>query len=256
MPTPRLTSVVAVCALLLALGGCATHPAAPKDQRSPADPWEPLNRQIHGFNDGLDKVTFKPVAKAYEFVIPQFMRTGVTNFSRNLRTPLNMVANLLQGKFKNTFTETGRLVINTTIGIGGLFDIATDAGIERKSEDFGEAFGYWGIPDGPYVVVPFLGPRTLRDAVAIPLNLFLDPLWHYDNAPVRDRVYVLRLIDVRQRLFAAEDLIKDSPDKYVTIRESYLQNRLYLIYDGFPPEQDPYEDLEDFEDFEEPEEER
>lgn len=216
----------------------------------PADPWEPLNRQIHGFNHGLDKVTLKPVAKAYEFVIPQFMRTGVTNFSRNLRTPVNIVNNLLQGKIKNGFTETGRLIINTTMGIGGLFDIATDAGIERKYEDFGQTFAAWGIPDGPFVVIPILGPFTLRDSLGIPLNLFFDPLWHYDNAPVRDRIWVLRLIDVRQRLFVAEDLLKESPDRYVTLRESYLQNRRYLIYDGFPPEDDIYDDFEDPEDFE------
>jgi phospholipid-binding lipoprotein MlaA len=215
-------------------------PAAPPDQRSPADPWEPLNRKIHGFNTGLDKVTLKPIAKGYRAVFPQFIRTGIGNFSSNLRTPLNIINQFLQGKGKNGLSETGRFLANSTFGLGGLLDVATDMGLERKNEDFGETFAVWGVPDGPYVVVPILGPRTLRDAMAIPLNFLADPLFHYDNASVRDKIYFVRLVDVRERLLSADKLLEGSTDRYLTIREAYLQNRHYLIHDGSPPEDESF----------------
>jgi len=243
------SKILLFCALIALMSACATHKAAPPEERSPTDPWEPLNRQIHGFNTGLDKVTFKPVAKVYEFIVPDLIRTGVTNFSRNLRAPLHIVNHLLQGKPKASLSETGRLLANSTFGLLGVLDVATDMGLERQPEDFGQTLAKWGVPDGPFVVVPVLGPFALRDALAIPLNLFLDPLWHYENAPVRDRLYVLRLIDVRQRLFAVEALLEDAPDVYLRTRESYLQNRRFLIYDGNPPDEDDYYD--DFEEFDE-----
>jgi phospholipid-binding lipoprotein MlaA len=230
-------------ALLLA-AGCASHPSAPKDERSEADPWEPLNRQIHGFNTGFDRVTFKPLAKGYAKVIPQSLRTGIRNFSSNLRTPLNAINSFLQGKWGFGFSESGRFVANSTMGVFGLFDVATKMGVERHNEDFGQTFAVWGIPDGPFVVLPFLGPRTLRDAIAVPLNIYGDLLIHYDNSAVRDKIYFVRLIDVREKLFAAESLLKGSQDRYLSIREAYLQNRLYLIYDGDPPTNDDF--YEDF----------
>ncbi|MEQ9562715.1 MAG: VacJ family lipoprotein, partial [Woeseiaceae bacterium] len=146
-----------------------------------------MNRQIHGFNTGLDEVTLKPIAKGYQAAVPQVVRTGIGNFSSNLRTPLNIINQFLQGKGRNGLSETGRFLANSTFGLGGLLDVATDMGLEKKNEDFGETFAVWGVPDGPYVVVPFLGPRTLRDAMAIPLNFLADPLFHYDNASVRDK---------------------------------------------------------------------
>ncbi|HEX9852432.1 MAG TPA: VacJ family lipoprotein [Woeseiaceae bacterium] len=232
-----------ICISLLLLAcGCATQPAAPPDQRSPADPWEPLNRNIHGFNDGLDRISLKPLAKGYEAVIPEVIRTGIGNFSQNLRTPLNIVNQFLQGKVKGGFSETGRFLANSTFGLGGLFDVATDMGLEQKNEDFGQTAAVWGVPDGPYVTVPLLGPHTLRDTFLIPLNFMGDLLLYYDNASVRDKIYVVRLIDVRQRLFAAEELIEDSTDRYLAIRESYLQHREFVIYDGNPPEDDDFYD--------------
>jgi phospholipid-binding lipoprotein MlaA len=248
MPTLRIVSTLLLLTLFC---GCATHPSVPREERSPADPWEPLNRQIHGFNTGLDKVTLKPVAKGYRAIIPRSWRTGVTNFSRNLRGPLNIVNNLLQGSPRESLTETWRFLANSTFGILGLVDVATDMGLERYPEDFGQTFGKWGIPDGPFVIVPILGPYSLRHAISIPFNLFLDPLWHLDNAPVRDRLYVLRLIDIRYRLFSIESLLDNSADPYITTRESYLQNRRYLVFDGEPPEDDEFYD--DFEDFDEEE---
>lgn len=231
-----------VCAAL-ALGACANNKAT-EGSRSPADPWEPLNRPIHGFNTGVDNVIFKPLAKGYEFIFPQFIRTGVGNFSRNLRVPLVAINNLLQGKGGAAANDAGRFLLNSTAGLLGILDPATAAGLDRNNEDFGQTLAVWGVPAGPYVSVPLLGPNTLRDALMIPLNIAADPLIWYSDSAVRDKIYGVRLIDVRQRLFVAEALIKKSPDRYVTIRESFLQRREYLIHDGNPPvDEDFYDDF-------------
>jgi len=231
-PTKFWISLVCVA---LTLGACANS-STQRPEKSPADPWEPVNRPIHGFNTVLDTILLKPIAKGYEFILPSFMRRGVTNFSHNLRTPLNVINNLLQGKGGSATNELGRFVANSTFGIVGIFDVAAAAGIPRgEDEDFGQTFAVWGVPDGPYVMVPILGPRTLRDAVSIPLNFLMDPLIYYRNSSIRDKLYGLRLIDVRQRLFKAEKLLSGSQDRYITIREAYLQRRQYMIYDGNPP---------------------
>lgn len=234
-----------ICTGLLA-SGCALQSSAPPEERSPADPWEPLNRQIQGFNHRFDRWTLRPIAKAYELVIPDIIRLGISNFSNYLFTPRNIINNCLQGKGRDCLSETGRLVVNTTFGLLGILDVAADMGLEQKDEDFGQTFAVWGVPAGPFVSVPILGPRTLRDALSIPLNFLADPLWHYDNASVRDKIYFVRLIEFRARLLPFDDLLRESPDVYVTVRESYLQRRNYLIHDGNPPEDDDfYEDFED-----------
>ncbi len=244
---PILVLSALACLICVACASSPTNPDGSEPERSPADPWEPLNRSIHMFNGGLDMVTLKPIAKGYEFVIPRFIRLGVSNFSRNLRSPLNIINHFLQGKPGDGFRQTGRFVMNSTLGIGGLLDVAKDHGLDVKNEDFGQTLAVWGVPDGPFVVIPFLGPRTLRDATMIPLNILADPLYHYKDSSVRDKVYLVRLIDVRQRLLRAEELLlKDVYDPYVTIREAYLQRRKYLIDDGDPPDdEDPYDDLPD-----------
>jgi phospholipid-binding lipoprotein MlaA len=231
---------IALVGIVMVLGACASSTSTP-DSEPNTDPWEPLNRPIHGFNRGIDTVIFKPIAKGYEFIVPSFMRRGVTNFSQNLRSPANSLNNLLQGKGGAAVHELGRFIANSTFGLLGIFDVATPTGLPASPEDFGQTFAAWGIPDGPYVVVPFLGPRTLRGAFAIPLNFVTDPLTYYDNSSARSKLWGLRLIDVRQRLFAAEELIEDSQDRYIAVRSAYLQNRRFLIYDGDPPEED--EDL-------------
>lgn len=229
--------------------GCATSmPATPKDQRSPADPWEPLNRRVKSFNDTVDRFTFKPLAKGYQAVVPGKMQRGIHNFSTNLLGPLYIVNNLLQGKFKRGLSETGRFLANTIWGVGGFIDVGSDLGMETYREDFGQTLAVWGIPDGPYVVVPILGPRTLRDATMIPLNFAADPTYWIEDDSARWSLYLVRAVDLRASLFSAEALIKDSFDPYLTIRESYLQNRRYLIYDGEPPEdEDFYDDFDDIE---------
>ena len=248
------SSLIRCVTIVLALGivsGCATSiPAAPKDQRAASDPWEPMNRRVNAFNESIDKVTLKPLAKAYEAVLPQPMRRGINNFSRNLLIPLSIVNNLLQGKFRNGLSETGSFLANITWGIGGLVDVGSDLGLEPHREDFGQTLAVWGVPDGPYVFIPILGPRTLRDATMVPLNWAADPLFHLEHDRTRRTIYFVRAVDARAYFFTAEELIEDSFDRYLSIRESYLQNRQFLIYDGDPPEdEDFYDDFED--DFEE-----
>lgn len=223
----------------ISLGACASDPAA---QRSDNDPWEAINRPLYSFNTGLDKVTLKPLAKGYQKVTPRPVRTGVTNFMKNLATPGSSINNFLQGKPRRGFSELGRFLLNSTVGIGGLFDVATASGIERNYEDVGQTAAVWGVPDGPYVMLPVLGPMTLRDAVLTPVHIISNPLYHYNNSSIRDKLYILRAIELRERLFKAEKLLKDSKDKYVTTRESYLQNREYQVYDGNPPEDDDFFD--------------
>ncbi|MEL7187882.1 MAG: VacJ family lipoprotein, partial [Pseudomonadota bacterium] len=232
----------------LSLGACASVPEA---QRVEHDPWEPLNRTIYGFNTGLDKVTTRPLAKGYRAVMPSPVRKGVSNFFTNLTKPRSIVNNFLQGKPGRGFSETGRFLLNSTIGIGGLFDVATAGGMEEYPEDFGQTFAVWGMPDGPYVMLPFMGPKTLRGVVAMPLDFLARPLYHYENTSVRDKLTVLSVIDLRYRLLATDKLIEDSKSPYVTLRESYLQNREYEIYDGYPPEDDEFFDefLEEDEDY-------
>ncbi len=214
----------------------------PDDQRNETDPWEPMNRSLFRVNVAIDNATLKPIAKGYRYVLPRAVRKGISNFYRNLTTPRSAVNNFLQGKPANGFNEIGRFLFNSTLGIAGIFDVATSGGMEEYREDFGQTAAVWGVPDGPYVMLPFLGPKTLRDALLLPLDITANLLYHYDVASVRDRLYVLRLVDLRYHLLVADKLLDDSKDPYVTLRESYLQNREYEIYDGDPPEDDDFFD--------------
>ena len=210
----------------------------PEGERVDYDPWERANRSLYQVNDMLDRATTRPVARAYNAVVPEPVRQGVTNFGQNLMTPSSAINNFLQGKSRDGFGEFFRFLINSTAGIGGLFDIASRNGLEPRTEDFGQTAAVWGVPDGPYVMLPFRGPRTLRDAVLMPLDLLADPLYYYDNSSVRDPLYILRIINLRARLLPLEEMLGDSGDPYVTLRESYLQNRRFEIYDGDPPAED------------------
>lgn len=206
-----------------------------------------MNRSLYSLNTTIDKVTTKPLAKGYRAIMPGPIRKGVSNFFRNLIAPRSAINNFLQGKPGRGASEIVRFVVNSTIGVGGLIDIAKRGGIEEYREDFGQTAAVWGVPDGPYVMLPLLGPQTLRDAILLPVDIVVDPLFQYNNTSVRDKLYVLRLIDLRYRLLTADKFLEDSQDRYVTIRESYLQNREYEVYDGDPPEDDDFFD-EFFED--------
>ena len=234
----------AIVGLVLLASACASN-VTPREDRSPEDPWEPLNRNMYNVHDAVDRVSLRPVARAYETVLPLFVRRGVTNFSRNLFVPRSIVNNFLQGKPHEGVTEFTRLLVNSTVGIGGLFDVASAAGLEQHDETFRQTAAVWGAPQGPFVFIPILGPHTLTDALILPLDIIADPLWHYRVSSVRDKVYVLRVINARERLLTAEKLLADSKDPYITLRESFLQNRLYEIYDGDPPVDDFYDDFYD-----------
>lgn len=240
--------------LLLIASGCAsnggtqpsaegTPPAEPV--RAEYDPWEPMNRGLYAFHDTLDRFTLRWIARGYKAVVPQFARRGVTNFSQNLATPRSSVNNLLQGKVGPAASDLARFVINSTFGIGGLFDVATLSGLEVYDETFGQTLAVWGLPEGPFVFVPIFGPNTLLDAISTPVDIVADPLFHYDNSSVRDKLYILRAIDLRARLLTAETLLEDSKDPYLTIRESYLQNRRFRVHDGEPPTTEEEDDLFD-----------
>jgi phospholipid-binding lipoprotein MlaA len=248
---PRRPAVTLLIPALL-LMGCASNVTPPED-RAATDPWEPMNRSLYKFNTVLDNATFKPVAKGYKAVIPAFARRGVTNFSRNLGGPRSIINNLLQGKVHNSASEFGRFVINSTFGIGGLIDVTGMGGLPEHEEDFGQTFAVWGIPQGPYLMVPIFGPMTVSDAAAFPFDLQSDPLFTFGEASLRDPINILRLINLRAKLLAAEDFLDDSADPYITLRESYLQNREFRIYDGDPPfDEDFYDDMyDDMEDVDE-----
>ena len=229
----------ALMTLVIALSACTSIPV---DQRVESDPWESMNRSIYKTNVVFDNATTKPLSKGYKKIIPRPVRKGVANFFRNLTTPRSVINNFLQGKPAHGLSELGRFVLNSTLGIGGLIDVATASGMQEYSEDFGQTAAVWGIPDGPYVMLPLLGPQTLRDAVILPVDIIFDPLYQYDNSSVRDKLYFIRLIDLRYRLLVADKFLDDSQDRYVTTRESYLQNREYEVYDGDPPVDDDFFD--------------
>ena len=229
--------------------GCASNPEFTPSAPD-TDPWEQLNRNVYTFNDTVDRYSLKPIAKGYRTVLPQFMRTGVSNLSRNLGEPVSALNNLLQGKPMRSMNDLSRFVLNSTVGVAGLIDWGTMAGLERSGEDFGQTLAVWGVPSGPFFVIPILGPSTVRDAVALPVDIFTDAGSWISRSSVRDPLYIVRTIDLRHRLLTAEGFLDDSKDPYITIRESFLQNREFEIYDGNPPfDDDLYDDFDDdFED--------
>lgn len=228
------------------VAGCASNETL---SGAEYDPWEGLNRDIYAFNEVFDDYLLRPVAKGYDTVLPQFVQTGIGNFFDNLRSPRSALNNFLQGKPVKGFEDIGRFVFNTTLGVGGLFDVASRGGLEENYEDIGQTLAVWGVPRGPYVVLPFFGPSALRDTPVRPVALFLDPLARWDNTSVRDKLLVLRIIALRHRLLETDRFLEDAEDEYIRVRESYLQNREFEIHDGDPPIDDLYDDLFD-EDFE------
>jgi phospholipid-binding lipoprotein MlaA len=230
--TARMATLVMCIAATAMLGGCATS-------GNPKDPIEGFNRAMFTFNEGVDKGLIKPAAQGYEAAVPMPLRTGVSNFFANIADVFISVNNLLQGKPREAASDIGRVVVNSTIGILGLFDVASDLGMEKHDEDFGQTFGRWGVGDGPYVVLPLLGPHTSRDVVGEFLDLKTDPVAKVDNIPSRNVALVTRVISVRAAQLPADKLIEEAAlDKYSYIRDAYLQRRRFKIYDGNPPRQD------------------
>lgn len=228
------------------LGACVANPGAEDAPESTKyDPWEPMNRKFYGMNVAIDKATLRPLAKGYRAVTPNLAERGISNFFYNLTTPRSALNNFLQGKPGRGFSELGRFVFNSTLGVGGLFDIASMGGMDIYDETFSQTFAVWGLPEGPYLMLPILGPHSMLDAAAIPFDYFSDFQVHYDNTSVRDKLYVLRLVNARARLLTAGEFIEESEDPYIAFREAYLQNREYHIYDGDPPVEDDFYEFSD-----------
>jgi phospholipid-binding lipoprotein MlaA len=237
----RLRIVALGLALVALLPACATLPSG---ERDPRDRFERTNRAIYRFNDALDRGIAKPVAKSYVKVTPAPVRTGLANFFRNLTYPTVMVNDLLQLKVKSFAADTARLVVNTTLGIGGLFDPASQLGMPAGNEDFGQTLGRWGVPPGPYVMLPIFGPSSVRDTVGFVADHFTDPATYVKDDAVYYSVTAMTLVDQRAELLATEDVLDRSYDPYAFIRNAFLQRREYLVKDGNVPA----EELEIFED--------
>jgi len=214
------------------VAGCASVP-----YENPDDPWESYNRTMFKINDAVDKSVTKPLAQAYGTVTPLPVKTGVSNVFGNLGDIWTGANNLLQGKGRDGLTDLGRVLINSTIGILGVFDIASEMGIEKHDEDFGQTLAVWGVPQGPYFVVPFFGPRTLRGAGALPVDLLVGSgSVQFSDIAARNITTGVRLVDQRYRLLGTDRAVdQGSLDKYAYTRDFYLQHRRYEIYDGNPP---------------------
>lgn len=202
------------------------------------DPFERVNRAVFSFNETADQYVIKPIAEGYKFILPEFVRTGVTNFFSNINDVLIAANNLLQGKPVNAASDIGRFFINSTIGILGLFDVATDMGLEKNREDFGQTLGVWGVGDGPYMVLPLFGASNVRDTVGLAVDIETDFMINTNKLDSDQKIAVnsLRIINRRADLLDAGQLLEDAAfDKYSFLRDGYLQRRRNQIYDGNPP---------------------
>lgn len=231
----RLVPVVFAASLL---SGCATT------ANSPNDPFEGFNRAMFSVNEGIDYVV-KPVAQGYDFVAPQPVKAGIGNFFGNLWDVLTALNNLLQGKGADGLSDVGRVAINTTLGIGGLFDVASEMGLEKHSEDFGQTLGKWGVGEGPFFYWPIIGPRTTRDTVGWAVDSYVDPVWYVNDVPVRNTLVGIRYIDMRASLLPTDKIVEQAAfDKYSYIRDAYLQHRRSEVNDGQAPASDGRDDAD------------
>jgi phospholipid-binding lipoprotein MlaA len=232
---PAALAVLATC-----LAGCAATAT-----RDPADPFQPMNRGVYRFNDSVDRAALKPVAVVYHDHTPSWFQTGVGNFFTNLTYPGTALNNLLQGKFVAAGQDTLRFVINTTLGWAGVLDVASGAGLPHHDEDLGQTLGKWGVPAGPFLMVPLLGPSTLRDLPSRFADTFLEPLYWFDTGNARWASLGLSVVDTRARLLPLDETLDGVYDKYAFIRNGFLQRRQYLIHDGNPPEEPLDEEFPD-----------
>lgn len=225
----RVWSIVLV---LLLFSGCA----ATGGDGDPRDPWEGMNRAVYRFNDGFDDYLARPVASAYRDVLHVEIRSRVSNFFSNIQDIFIGVNNLLQGKLQEGVEDWARFAFNSTIGLAGIHDVASDMGIEKHNEDFGQTFGRWGADPGPYLILPFLGSSTLRDTGGLALDWYFAPLAEARPIALRNSLYTLYFVNTRAELLGASDLLEQAAlDRYIFQRDAYLQRRRSLIYDGSPP---------------------
>ncbi len=234
--------VALLAGLVLFMPGCATPPTDPDAlaaYNEANDPLEPMNRQIFGFNKFADKYLIKPIAQGYVAVVPAAGRRSVRNFLNNLHTPVVFANDVMQGEFERAGITVGRVIVNSTAGIGGLFDVATEIGLPYHNEDFGQTLAVWGVGEGPYLMLPILGPSNPRDTVGMVADGFMDPLdWYLDNTHRTYLIYVRALIDGIDRraevIDALDEIERTSLDFYATIRSLYRQRRIDEINNGEP----------------------
>ncbi|WP_290704576.1 VacJ family lipoprotein [Amphritea sp.] len=220
----RLSHLLLLSSFLIVSGAVA------QDQNSEIDPWQGFNRPVFEFNEVLDGYLLKPAARGYQAVTPDIVETGVGNFFGNLADVGSIVNNLLQLKAEAAVQDFSRVVFNTTIGLGGILDVATPMGLPEHKEDFGQTLGYWGVGSGPYLVLPFLGPSNVRDGISKLPDSMVDPVGEVNPIRTRNQLYALRIVDSRAELLAAEQLLNG--DRYTAIRDAYMQRREFLVNDG------------------------
>jgi phospholipid-binding lipoprotein MlaA len=230
MRTAQHANALLGIVLTAALTGCVTLP--PNSKPAPQDPWESWNRGVYKVNDKLDRAIAKPVARTYVRAVPAPARTGVSNVLANLRTTTVMINDALQGKFGAAANDLARLVVNTTVGFGGLLDPASQMGLDKNDEDFGQTLGHWGVPPGPFLELPFLGPSDTRDGPARVVDLFTGPTHYIDNNWIAYGIYTVGLVDARADLLSLDETLKKTFDPYAFVRDAYLQRRAYLVSDG------------------------
>lgn len=233
MSAARLVALMVTGLCALNLAGCASVP-----NPTPSDPMESWNRGVYKFNDTLDQAVVKPVAKTYQNVVPEFARRGVGNFFNNLADGWTFVNDMLQLKGEDAGTSLTRFWVNTFMGLGGFIDFASELQIPRHTEDFGQTLGHWGVGPGPYVMLPVLGPSTLRDTSALPADWWGDAVTHADDIATRNSMLVGRAVHQRAALLKQEELMEGATtDRYSLVRDVYLQYRRNQVYDGDPPEE-------------------
>jgi phospholipid-binding lipoprotein MlaA len=234
-----LIGVIAPLTLLLA--GCATNSAT----RSPQDPLEPLNRGVYKFNDAIDRTVARPVAKAYHDHVPDPIRAGISNAIDNFAYPTTIVNDLLQAKWKAALNDVGRFLFNSTLGLGGLFDPASKEGLDKNDEDFGQTLGKWGVPSGPYLVLPFFGPSTLRDGPMIYPERYTDVRGYLGDWKTKWALIGVGALDSRSELLSVDQVLRNAYDPYVFTRDAYVQRREYQVRDGNVPEETIEEPMEE-----------
>jgi phospholipid-binding lipoprotein MlaA len=216
--------------------GCAHN----QSLKSDPDPFEPFNRKVYGFNEGFDRYFMKPVAKGYKAVTPEPAEQGVSNFYANLSDFTTAFNDFLQLKFWDGVTDSGRFLINSTVGIVGLVDVASQMGLKKHNEDFGQTLGRWGVPSGPYLMIPFLGPSTVRDGPALIVDFYTSPQTYFvDDVALRNSLWALDFINKRAELLSLDAVLDDvAYDKYDLLRDAYLTRRKYLVTDGKSQQQE------------------
>lgn len=218
--------------LILLLPGCASLNGPP----DPHDPWEGFNRTMYNFNDKLDRAILKPVATGYRKITPDPAEKGISNFFSNLDDIIVIANDILQLKPLQALSDTGRFLINSTLGIGGLFDVATSMGLQKHDEDFGQTLGRWGLGQGPYLVLPFFGSSSVRDGAGLAVDQYTHPLREVEDREARAGLYLLNTVSLRAALLEAGDIVDEAAyDPYIFLRELYIQRRRNLVYDGSPP---------------------